>query len=142
MLFESSTGASSSSYQIQLDTPAFGIILAVLALFFLMFFYLKLSTTSKRALAGFIEATEVDVAFLGASVILLLYLAANYPSGNHIAWAISQVILQGYWLALAIPIVTVGNTVHGKTRGALAWRDSSIVLALILFAVLFFLNYT
>jgi hypothetical protein len=142
MLFQASSGTAAASYQIDLNTPAFGIIIAVLALFFLMFFYLKLSTTSKRALAGFVEATEVDVAFLGSSVILLLYLAANYPSGNHVAWAISQVVLQGYWLTLAIPIVTVGNTVHGKTRGALAWRDSSIVLALILFAVLFFINYT
>jgi hypothetical protein len=141
MLYHPNSAQAASSYQIQLATPAFYILIAVLALFFLMYFYLKLSTSSKRALAGFIEATEVDVAFLGSSVILLLYLAANYPSGNHVAWAMSQVILQGYWLALAIPIVTVGNTVHGKTRGSLPWRGPSVALALIVFVVLLYIVY-
>jgi phosphatidylglycerophosphate synthase len=140
------SGGSSSNYSINLlspsSWPAFALIIAVLLLFFVMYFYIRWRTSSKRALEGFIEATEIDVAFLGISIVALLYLAANYPSGNHVAWAVSQVILRGYWLAFAIPIVTVGNTIHGRTRGTLPWRGPSIAIAVALFAVIYYLTYS
>ena len=140
------SGGSSSNYSINLlspsSWPAFALIIATLLLFFVMYFYVRWRTSSKRALAGFVEATEIDVAFLGISIIVLLVLAENYPSGNPVAWAISQVILRGYWLAFSIPIVTVGNTIHGRTRGNLPWRGPSVAIALAMFAVFYYLTIT
>jgi hypothetical protein len=134
------TAAPGSSYQIVLwPNTAFLVLLAVLALFLGMFFYLRMQTASKRALQGFIEATSVDIVFILGSILLILYLYARYPSGNFYAYWITQVILNGVWLTFAIPIVTVGNSVHHTTRGALEWRGSSIALALVLFPVILYI---
>lgn len=131
-----------TTYVINLATLDFALLLAALGLLIAMFFYLRMKTESRKALAGFIEATGVDIAFLAASVFIVIYLYFRFPSGNHLAWAVAQVILQGYWLTFAIPIVTVGNSVHVKTRGMVAWRGSSIGVALLLFLIFLYYYYT
>jgi len=136
------SSGSSAGYVISLDTVSFFILLAVLALFFAILIAIRARTSSKRALEGFIEATSVDIVFLAFSVLLVVYLAARYPSGNHLAYATAEVVLNGEWLTFAIPIVTVGNTVHVKTRGSVAWRGSSIAVAGLLFLVFLYLVYT
>ncbi len=136
-----SNGAGPPQYAIQLDTPAFYILIAVLILFLLVLFALRARTASKRALDGFVEATGVDIAFIAFSILLVVYLALRFPDGNREAWTVAEVILGGYWLTFAIPIVTIGNTVHQKTRGAVAWRGSSIGVALVLFVVIFSLYW-
>ncbi len=136
---DNSTTAA-TNYQIVLfPNTAFIILLAVLGLFLAMFFYLRMQTASKRALQGFIEATSVDIIFILGSILLVLYLALRYPSGNFYAYWVTQVILNGVWLTFAIPIVTVGNSVHHTTRGALEWRGSSIGVAIALFPIILYL---
>ncbi|MCL4325104.1 MAG: hypothetical protein M1144_06570 [Candidatus Thermoplasmatota archaeon] len=138
----SSTSTGSSTAIVLYPDPAFILLCSVLALFVGMYVYMRMQTKSQRALAGFMEATSVDIVFLLVSVVLVVYLFYRFPTGNLVAASIAKVILDGYWLTFAIPIVTVGNSIHHSTRGALAWRDSSIGLSCLLFFVFFYFAYT
>lgn len=138
MPYPTGGGGGTSGYPISLDTISFYVLLGVLALFVAMYLALRANTRSRRALQGFREAIFVDAAFLLFSVLLVLYLAVAYPSGNHVAWAVSQVVLNGLWLTFAIPVVTVGFSVHSHTRGEVAWMVPSILFAAGLFVVLYF----
>ncbi len=133
---------SGSSYVIDLDTANFALLVVGLVLFIGMFVLLLSRTKSRRALRGFIDATGVSLAFLVFSLVTLLYLEDHYPSGNRAAWALAQVILQGYWLALAIPIVSVGSSVHSATRGTAAWLYPSVLVSAGLFLVLFYYYFS
>lgn len=135
------TGSGGADHAIQLNTPAFWVLVGVLALFVVMFLVLRAKTRSRRALEGFFEATEVDMAFLLSCVLLLVYLAFRFPTGNAMAYAVAQVILQGYWLTFAIPIVTVGSSVHANSRGAVNWRVPSVAVAGVLFVAIFAWTY-
>ena len=123
------------------SNPAFYLLLGVLGLFLVMYLLLRRDTRSRRALEGFLEATQVDMTFLGGSVVLLVYLALEYPTGSRIAWSITNVVLAGYWLTFAIPIVTVGSSVHSATNGRASWLVPSILVAAGLFVVLFWWTY-
>lgn len=131
-----------ANYPIELyGNPSFIILLAVLALFVAMYIALRANTRSRRALEGFRESVFVDAAFLTFSVVLVVYLAWKYPSGNHVAYALSQVVLGGLWLTFAIPVVTVGFSVHSKTRGQVAWIVPSMLVAAGIFVVVYWLTY-
>ena len=134
-------GGTPADYAIVLATPAFYLILAVLGLFLAMYIALRRNTRSKRALEGLIEATQVDFIFLVLSVALLVVLFFYYPRGNHTAYALSQVVLNGYWLTFAIPVVTVGSSVHSKTRGQVSWLAPSILVAAGLFLLIFWWTF-
>ncbi len=91
----------------------------------------------KRGLEGYLEAAGVSLAFLVLSVALVLALVAHDPHGNRTAYALFETILAGYWLALAIPIVTVGSSVQARSRGAIRWLLPSILVTALLFGALF-----
>jgi uncharacterized membrane protein YfhO len=133
------TGSGATvGYAISLDSISFYVLLGVLALFVAMYLALRANTRSRRALQGFREAIFVDAAFLVFSVLLVVYLSVAYPNGNHIAYAVSQVVLNGLWLTFAIPVVTVGFSVHSHTRGEVAWMVPSLLFAAGLFVLIYF----
>ena len=125
---------SPPGFVINLDTPPFLLTVAGLALLIALLFLLRSYTRSRRALAGFLEATAIDIAFLVFALALVLVLFFEYPSGNRDAWALAQVVLTGYWLTFSIPVVTVGFSVHSRTRGSVAWKLPSLLFAVALFA--------
>ena len=130
------------SYVLTLDTLPFFILVALLALLGLMLWALReLYPGRKRGLEGFLEAAGIDLAFLVASVLLLVALVAYDPHGNRTAWALYRVVLGGYWLTFSIPIVTVGSSVHSRSRGGIPWLAPSIVAAAALFGLLFAYYY-
>lgn len=128
----------SSTYVITLADPSFYLLLAGLALFVGMYLALRAHTSSRRAFAGFREAVNVAVIFLVLAILAVVYLALSYPHGSRVAWAVSEVFLQGVWLAFAVPVVTVGFTVHSRTRGQVAWAIPSLIFAAGLFVVLYY----
>ena len=91
----------------------------------------------KRGLEGYFEAAGIDLAFLVVAVLLVVGLVWYDPRGNRTALALYRVILGGYWLTFAIPIVTVGSSIHARSRGKVPWLVPSIVAAAALFAALF-----
>ncbi len=126
------------AYALTLYTPAFYVLTAVMALFILMLAYLLRShPRAQRALDGYLEAASVDIVFLAFSLALVLGLAWHDPYGNRTAFALYSVILRGYWLALAIPVVTVGSSVHNRSRGSIPWLGPSVAIAAILFGIFF-----
>lgn len=143
MPYPTGGGGSSANFPITLyGSISFYILLGVLGLFVAMYLALRANTRSRRALEGFREAIFVDATFLVFSVLLVVYLAWAYPTGNRVAYATSQVVLDGIWLTFAIPVVTVGFSVHSHTRGEVAWMVPSILFAAGLFVVLYFYLYT
>ncbi len=128
---------SAPGFVINLDTPSFLLTVAGLALLIALLFLLRSYTRSRRALAGFLEATAIDIAFLVFALGLVLVLFFEYPSGNRDAWALAQVVLTGYWLTFSIPVVTVGFSVHSRTRGSVAWKLPSLLFAMALFVGVF-----
>lgn len=125
------------NYPVSVDTFSFFVLLLILGLFVAMYLALRANTRSRRALEGFREAIFVDAAFLTFSVVLVAYLAWKFPVGNHVAYALAQTVLDGLWLTFAIPVVTVGFSVHSKTRGQVAWMLPSMLFAAGLFVVLY-----
>jgi len=95
----------------------------------------------KRGLEGYLEAAGVSLAFLGFGVALVVALAVHDPRGDRTSLALFQTILTGYWLALAIPVVTVGSSVEARSRGAIPWALPSIGVAVLLFGALFAYYY-
>jgi hypothetical protein len=141
MPYPTGGGNTDIGYPITMDSLSFFVLLGVLALFVAMYVALRANTRSRKALEGFHEAIIVDAVFLLVSVAIVAYLAIDYPHGNHIAYALSQVILGGIWLTFAIPVVTVGFSVHSRTRGEVAWMVPSILFAVGLFVLLYYYTF-
>lgn len=126
------------SHLLALNTPPFFVLLALLGLFVGMLLLLRQShPKARRALDGHLEASAVDIGFLAFALVLVLGLAFLYPRGNLTAYALYEVVLRGYWLAFAIPIVTVGSSVHSRSHGAIPWLWPSVGVAALLFGVFF-----
>jgi hypothetical protein len=129
-------------YPLPLGTWAFAILLSVLGLLVLMYLVLRFRhPQGQRWVEGYMSAAGVDLAFLFAAVLTVVWLHLKDPLGNRSALAIYQTILDGYWLTFAIPIVTVGSSVHSSTRGGVPWRVPSIVVAAAIFFAIFAYYY-
>jgi hypothetical protein len=125
-------------HPIGLANPSFYLLVAIIVVFAAMFAFLWVRyPRRKRALEGFREAAGITLAFLLGSVVLVVVLAMRDPMGNQSAWALDQVILDGYWLTFSVPVVTVGSSVHTRTRGGIPWLVPSILLTGVLFLGLF-----
>jgi hypothetical protein len=125
-------------YPVTLHTPAFYLLVAIIVVFAIMYAVLCLQyPRRKRGLEGFREAATISLGFLAFSVVLVITLAMKDPAGNLSAYALDQVVLQGYWLTFSVPVVTVGSSVHTRTRGGIPWLVPSILLAIVMFAGLF-----
>lgn len=132
------SGAAAAPYVVNADVPAFFLLVGLLVLFVAMYWMLRRRhPRGRRGVEGFLEAAGVDLAFLAFAVGLVLVLAVTAPSGNRTAFALYRVVITGYWLTFAIPIVTVGSSVHSSTRGGIPWRIPSILVAILLFLALF-----
>jgi hypothetical protein len=129
-------------YPLPLESWAFALLVGVLVLLLLMYVVLRVRHPSgRRWVQGYLDAAGVDIAFLVASVLVLVWLHLTDPLGNRSAYAIYETILDGYWLAFAIPIVTVGSSVHNRTRGGVPWRIPSAIVAVAIFAGVFAYYY-
>lgn len=129
-------------YALTLDSLPFFILVALLALLGLMLWVLReLYPRRKRGVEGYLEAAGIDLAFLVFSVLLLVALVWHDPHGNRTSWALYRVILGGYWLTFSIPVVTVGSSVHSRSRGGIPWLAPSLVVAGALFVLLFAYYY-
>ncbi len=130
------------SAPLPLATASFYVLLATLGLFVVMLLVLRTyHPNRKRGLEGYLEAAGVSLAFLVFSVLLVVAIALHDPEGNRTSFAAYETILTGYWLAFAIPVVTVGSSVQGRSRGAIHWLVPSIVIAVAMFFVLFAYYY-
>jgi hypothetical protein len=129
-------------YPLPLATWAFAILIAVVGILVLMYLLLRFRhPQGRRWVEGYLEAAGVDLAFLLASVLVVVWLHLEDPLGNRSAFALYQTILSGYWLTFAIPIVTVGSSVHSRTRGGVPWRIPSVAVAVAIFAAVFAYYY-
>jgi hypothetical protein len=84
----------------------------------------------------------VSLAFLVFGVLLVVGLATRIPHGNRTAYALYETILTGYWLAFAIPVVTVGSSVQARSRRAIRWLVPTVVVAVAMFFVIFGYYYS
>lgn len=126
-----------------LDTPAFYVLVATLGLFVVMLLVLRAyHPNGKRGLEGYMEAAGVSLAFLVFGVVLVVTLALHDPSGNRTSYAGYETILTGYWLAFAIPVVTVGSSIQARSRGAIGWLLPSVLIAVAMFFALFGYYYS
>ncbi len=117
-------------FALSLATPAFYVLGGTLVLFVAMLFVLRAHHPNrKRGLEGYLEAAGVSLGFLVFSVGLVVALAVRDPRGNRTAYALFDAVLSGYWLAVAIPVVTVGSSVQARSRGAIRWLVPSIAVA-------------
>jgi len=129
-------------HELSLSTPAFYLLAASLALFVVMLLLLRhFYPTRKRGLEGYLDAAGVSLAFLAFGVILVVLLATRDPKGNGTAYALFETILSGYWLAFAIPVVTVGSSVQARSRGAIRWLVPSVLIAITMFFAIFAYYY-
>jgi hypothetical protein len=125
-----------------LDTPAFYALVATLGLFVVMLLVLRAyHPDRKRGLEGYLEAAGVSLAFLVFAVMLVVAVAWRDPSGNRTSYAGYETILTGYWLAFAIPVVTVGSSIQARSRGAIRWLVPSVLIAVAMFFALFGFYY-
>ena len=130
------------SIPLSLATPPFYLLLASLGLFIAMLLVLRTYYPNRRrGFEGYLEAAGVSLAFLVFGVVLVVTLALKNPEGNPTSYALYETILTGYWLAFAIPVVTVGSSVQARSRGAIRWLIPSIVVAVGMFFVLFAYYY-
>ena len=135
-------GPGPGPYSLSLGVPAFYGLVAALAVFVAMLFVLRaVHPQRKRGFEGYLEAAGVSLAFLSLSVGLVVALALHDPYGNRTSFALFETVLTGYWLALAIPIVTVGSSVQARSRGAIRWVLPSIGVAAVTFVALFAYYY-
>lgn len=126
-----------------LDTPAFYVLLATLGLFVVMLLVLRAYYPNRqRGFEGYLEAAGVSLAFLGFGVLLVVAIAMHDPNGNRTSYACYETILAGYWLAFAIPVVTVGSSIQVRSRGAIRWLAPSVAVAVAMFFALFAYYYT
>ncbi|MGA8604005.1 MAG: hypothetical protein WB788_02935 [Thermoplasmata archaeon] len=130
-------------HDLSLATPAFYLLAATLALFVAMLFLLRhYYPNRKRGLEGYLDAAGVSLGFLVFGVILVVLLATQDPQGNGTAYALYETILTGYWLAFAIPVVTVGSSVQARSRGTIHWLLPSMLIAIAMFFGIFTYYYS
>lgn len=121
-------------HELSLRTPGFYLLATTLALFVVMLIVLRYYYPNrKRGLEGYLDAAGVSLAFLVFGLLLVVVLAVDYPHGNGTAYALYETIVTGYWLAFAIPVVTVGSSVQGRSRGTIRWLVPSILVAIAMF---------
>ena len=121
-----------------LSTPAFYVLVGSLLLFVVMLVVLwAYHPNGKRGLEGYVDAAGVSLAFLAFGVFLVVALVLHDPSADQTSWALYETILTGYWLAFAIPVVTVGSSVQARSRGAIRWMLPAIGLAILMFFAVF-----
>ncbi len=121
-------------HDLALSTPAFYLLAASLGLFVVMLFLLRhFYPKRKRGLEGYLDAAGVSLGFLVFGVILVVLLATRDPRGNETAYALYETVLTGYWLAFAIPVVTVGSSVQARSRGAIPWLVPAVLIAVAMF---------
>jgi hypothetical protein len=124
-------------YALPLATLAFYLLLGSLGLFVLLLMILWSGhPRGRRALAGYLDAAGVSLGFLVFAVGLVVVLADRFPHGNRASLALYTTVLSGYWLAFAIPVVTVGASVQSRSRGAVRWVIPSVGAAIAVFALL------
>jgi len=125
-------------HELPLATPGFYLLAATLGLFVMMLLMLRhFYPARKRGLEGYLDAAGVSLAFLAFGVVLVVALATRDPHGNGTAYALYETILTGYWLAFAIPVVTVGSSVQARSRRAIRWLLPSVVVAIAMFFAIF-----
>ena len=130
------------SVELSLATPAFYLLVATLWLFLVMLIVLwAYHPRRKRGLEGYLDAAGVSLAFLFFAVVLVVALVLHDPRADQTSWALYETVLTGYWLAFAIPVVTVGSSVEARSRGAIRWMFPSIALAILMFFALFAYYY-
>lgn len=131
------------THEISLATPAFYLLATTFGLFVGMLLFLWHSYPNrKRGFEGYLDAAGVSLAFLAFGVVLIVALATHDPRGNGTAFALYETILTGYWLAFAIPVVTVGSSVQARSRGAIPWLLPSMAVAVAMFFVIFAYYYS
>lgn len=125
-------------FDLTLDTAGFGLLLLSLGLFVLMFFVLRnYHPNRKRGLEGYLEAASVSLVFLVFAVVLVIAVAMHDPHGNKTSYALYATVLTGYWLAFAIPVVTVASSIQARSRGAIPWLLPSVLVAGLMFFGIF-----
>ena len=130
-------------HDLPLSTPGFYLLATTLALFVVMLLVLRhYYPNRRRGLEGYLDAAGVSLAFLLFGVLLVVLLAVRDPRGNGTAYALYETVLTGYWLAFAIPVVTVGSSVQARSRGSIRWLIPAIVIAVAMFFAVFAYYYT
>ncbi len=130
----SAAAPGAGGYDLTLATPGFYLLVATLALFVVMLLLLRTShPRRKRGFEGYLDAAGVSLAFLAFSVVLVLSLALEDPHGDRTDYALYETIVTGYWLAFAIPVVTVASSVQARSRGAIQWFLPAIGVAVVVF---------
>ncbi len=134
----SAAAPGAGPYDLTLATPGFYLLLATLLLFVVMLVLLRTSyPRRKRGFEGYLDAAGVSLVFLAFSVLLVVSLVLRDPQADRTDYALYETTLTGYWLAFAIPVVTVASSVQARSRGAIRWLLPSIgVVVLVFFAVL------
>lgn len=127
---------------LDLADPSFFVLVGALGAFVLMWFVLRAAHPNrKRGLEGYLEAAGVSLVFLVLAVALVVYLAATDPHGNRTSFALFETVLSGYWLAVSLPVVTVGSSVQARSRGVIRWFWPSVGASAVLFVALFAFYY-
>jgi hypothetical protein len=130
------------SDSLTLATPSFYLLLASFGLFIVMLLVLRAYYPNRRrGFEGYLEAAGVSLVFLLFGVLLVVVLVLRYPEGNPTSYALYETVLTGYWLAFAIPVVTVGSSVQARSRGAIRWLTPSVLVAVAMFFALFAYYY-
>ncbi|MCI4365763.1 MAG: hypothetical protein L3K10_06875 [Thermoplasmata archaeon] len=129
-------------YALPLATAAFALLAVSLVLFVVMFLVLRnYHPNRKRGLEGYLDAAGVSLLFLVFGLVLVIVVATHDPHGNKTSFALYATILNGYWLAFAIPVVTVGSSVQARSRGAIRWLIPSMAVAGLMFGAMFAYYY-
>ncbi len=125
-------------YALSLDTPGFYLLLLLLGTFGLMLILLRRAYPGrKRGIEGFFEVASIDLGFLVSGLVLVVALVLAEPHANRTGLALYEVVIGGYWFSFSIPIVTVGTSVHRRSRGGVPWMVPSLAVAAALFVGLF-----
>jgi hypothetical protein len=129
-------------YPLPLATPGFYLLLLLLATFLAMLWLLyRYYPGRKRGVEGFFDAAYVDLSFLVFGFVLVVLLAALFVHGNRTSLALYRVVIDGYWFTFSIPIVTVGLSIHHRSRGGIPWLYPAVLVASLLFLGLFAFYY-
>jgi hypothetical protein len=130
-------------HDLSLATPAFYLLATTLGLFVVMLILLRhFYPNRKRGLEGYLDAAGVSLGFLMFGFVLVVALATEDPHGNGTAYALYETVLTGYWLAFAIPVVTVGSSVQARSRGGIRWLIPSMLIAVAMFFGIFAYYYS